>query len=269
MCVREIARQVSHIRCWPHAIKTTAVAALLVIGLGLRPADADEKPAELKLTLIASKSQIVSKVGPYDDKRRWAIYAALNKEYLKLWDRGTGKRLVQARTRSVPRHPYLWIEDRNRDGIGDFYAYYPKKSGGNTQEFGAFFDLADDGTPDWLVFYGGTLLGEGGAFNIVYWNHHVIDRNNDGRFDTIVLDCVDKDGDGKIEPGRTAWFYDTNFDGRIDSAQHIENGKATKVPVVKGVFDSRVPLQTFKRMRPGAPFGKLFDSIARDIAGLL
>ena len=129
--------------------------------------------------------------------------------------------------------------------------------------------MAGDGSPDWLVFYGGSIVGEGGAFNITYWNHHAIDRNNDGKFDTLVIDCVDMNGNGKIEPGRTAWFYDANFDGRFDSAQHIMNGKATKIPLQNGRFASKSPLRSFQNIRPGAPFGTLFDKIARDIANLL
>ena len=79
----------------------------------------------------------------------------------------------------------------------------------------------------------------------------------------------DQNGDGKIEPGRTAWFYDANFDGRFDSAQHITKGKASKIPVKNGRFDSRSPLTTFQNIRSGMSFGKLFDKIAKDISGLL
>jgi hypothetical protein len=249
-------------------IQTATLVVALVLGAAAGDAVADDAK-DARVIQVASKSRIVSRFGPYDDKRRWQIYTALNKEYLKLWDRGSGKVLATGRTRTFPGFPFLQIEDRNRDGIGDFYVYYPNQSGGLTREFGAFFDLANDGSPDWLVFNGGTLLGEGGAFNIVYWSHHVIDRNNDGKFDTLVIDCVDMDGDVKIEPGRTAWFYDANFDGRFDSAQHIEKGKATRIPVKNGRFDSRSPLQTFQRVRSGAPFETLFDDIARDISGLL
>lgn len=250
-------------------IPTAFAAAAFMLGLGCDWAIAEGTAAKTGLGIVSSKSRISSRLGPYEDKRRWQLYSALNKEYLKLWDRGGGKVLATQRTRTFPGFPYLQIEDRDRDGAGDFYAYYAKKSGGQTQEFGAFFDLAGDGTPDWLVFYGGNLLGEGGAFNIVYWNHHVIDRNNDGKFDTLVLDCVDMDGDGKIEPGRTAWFYDANFDGKFDSAQHIEKGKATQIPFKNGRFDAGIPLKTFQKLRAGSPFGKLFDNIAEDIASAL
>ena len=251
-----------------HTLSATALAAALVICLAPLDANAQTQDADTAWILASAKPRIVSQVGPYDDKRRAQIYNALNKEYLKLWDRGTGRIVATARSKTFRGFPYLKIEDRNRDGIGDFYAYYPKQSGGQTQEFGAFFDLANDGTPDWLVFYGGSLLGEGGAFNIVYWNHHAIDRNNDGKFDTLVLDCVDMNGNGKIEPGRTAWFYDANFDGKIDSGQHVEKGKATKMPVKGGRLVSGTPLKTFQKIRIGSDFGGLFNSIGQDIASL-
>lgn len=244
---------------------TPFLAAALLLYAGSISA---ETSGESRWVYLASKSRIASRVGPYEDKRRWQIYTALNKEYLKLWDRGAGRVVATAQTRTFPGFKYLKIEDRNRDGFGDFYAYYPKSSGGRTQEFGAFFDLAGDGSPDWLVFYGGSFLGEGGAFKIVYWNHHSIDRNNDGKFDTIVIDCIDMDNDGKIEPGRTAWFYDANFDGKIDSAQHIERGKANKIPLRNGRFASKSPLKTFQNLRVGSPIGKLFDNIGRDIASV-
>lgn len=119
------------------------------------------------------------------------------------------------------------------------------------------------------MFYGGSYVGEKGGFSIVFWKYHVIDRNNDGRFDTIVLDCVDMNGNGKIEPGVTAWFFDGNFDGRIDTVQHIVGGKASAVPVSSGRFQSHVPLRGYQKMRPGAPFGKLFDQIARDLVAAM
>lgn len=261
----DLSRRIGGLCRVSSVLSILVLAGALVLGAGGKSMVFAEAAEGAVVARLSSKSR----VGPYDDKRRWKIYTTLNKEYLRLWDRGAGKVVATGQTRTFPKFKYLKIEDRNRDGSGDFYAYYPKSSGGQTQEFGAFFDLASDGSPDWLVFYGGSLLGEGGAFNIVYWNHHAIDRNNDGKFDTIVIDCVDMDGDGKIEPGRTAWFYDTNFDGKIDSAQHITKGKVTKIPVRNGRFDSRSPLKTFQAMRVGQPVGKLFDAIARDIAGLM
>lgn len=263
-----VVRSIAGFHLWLNVSAPVVVAALLLCA-GSGTAIGAETSGEMRLVYVSSKSQIASRIGPYEDKRRWQIYTAINKEYLQLWDRGSGKLVATAQTRTFPGFKYLKIEDRNRDGLGDFYAYYPKSSGGPTQEFGAFFDLAGDGSPDWLVFYGGSILGEGGAFNLVYWNHHIIDRNNDGKFDTIVIDCVDMDGDGKIEPGRTAWFYDSNFDGKIDSAQHIEKGRASAIPQRNGRFDARSPLKTFQAMRVGSPIGKLFDMIGRDISSVL
>ncbi|MDU8943388.1 hypothetical protein [Ovoidimarina sediminis] len=238
-----------------------AFVAVLSACLGLLPAT----PADADITLASKTPRIVAKVGPYDDRRRSRIHTALNAEYLRLWEMGLRTPVARAKTKTFKGYPYLNVEDRNRDGTADFYSYTPKAAGGHTLEFGAFFDLAGDGTPDWIVFNGGSALGEGGAFKIVYWSHHAIDRNNDGRFDTLVVDCVDLDGNGRIDPGVSAWFYDANFDGKFDAAEHIVKGKVTRIAVKNRRIDAKTAMKTFQEIRIGSPFGTLFDEIARDI----
>lgn len=249
-------------------ISIAVSAGILITAMGTGDVGASEA-GKAELLLASSKSRIVTRLGPYKDARRWQIYTALNKEYLRLWGSKTRKILSTTRTSTFRGFSYLHIEDRNGDGIGDSYIYTPEQDGGQTQEFGAFFDLANDGTPDWLVFNGGVWIAEGEALKITYWSHHAIDRNNDGKFDTLVLDCVDMDGDKKIVPGQTAWIYDANFDGKFDSAQHIYKGKVTKVQVVNGHFDLKIPQNAFQKLRVGSPFEIIFDIIGKDIAASL
>lgn len=242
------------------------ICGLAVLSLGAGDAASQDAPGQLIKVAAKTKSRTAARVAPYDDKRRVQIYSTLNKEYLKLWDRGSGRVVATARTRTFNRFPHLRLEDRDGDGVADFYAYYPSSSGGQTMEFGAFFDIAGDGTPDWLVFYGGSIMAE--RKRMAWWNHHAIDRNNDGKFDTLVVDRIDMNGNGLIEPGTSVWIYDANFDGRIDLAEHVVKGKATRIQAVNGKFDTRM-LSKNRTIRVGEPFGKMFDKIARDIAGAL
>ena len=113
------------------------------------------------------------------DRQLLATYSRMNDRYLALWTRGGGTRTASAHTRTIMGFPHLVLEARGRGAKPDFYVYLPSPDGGQTQEFGAFFDRNGDGRIDWLVFNGGTLLAAGPT--IAWWTHHVIDRNGDGR----------------------------------------------------------------------------------------
>ncbi|MCA0930082.1 hypothetical protein [Ruegeria profundi] len=204
---------------------------------------------------------MASKVGPYSDKRRWQIYKKLDKEFSRLWDKPANPVAATANTRTFGGFPYLLLEDRDRDGVADFYAYLQNKSNQDTQEFGAFWDLAGDGTPDWLVFYGGLSIAEG--TKMAFWHRHLIDRNNDGAFDTLVVNNIDQDGNGMIEQGKTVWLYDANFDGRVDAAEHIIRGKVTTLKAENGRFDTKNPFSD--PVPVGERFPIIFDQIASDI----
>ena len=183
-----------------------------------------------------------------------------------MWDRGGGAVMAMAKTRTFNGFPFLQLEDRAKDGIADFYVYYPSRGGGNTQEFGAFFDLAGNGTPDWIVFYGGSLFAEG--HKLAWWNHHAMDRNNDFKFDTLVIDRIDMNDNGLIEKDAAVWIFDANFDGRIDMAEHVINGNVERIKPSNGRIDTKM-LSRNRMLRMGEPFGTLFDKIARDISGAL
>jgi hypothetical protein len=131
------------------ALARTLSAVVLSLTLAPGSTSAFESVNGPSPILAASQSRIAARLGPYTDARRWQIYTALDKEFQRLWDRGPGPLVARARTTTFRGFPDLRIEDRNRDGKGDFYGYHPA-SGGDTQEFGAFFDLANDGSPDWL-----------------------------------------------------------------------------------------------------------------------
>ena len=200
------------------------------------------------------------------DRQLLATYSRMNDRYLALWTRGGGTRTASAHTRTIMGFPHLVLEARGRGAKPDFYVYLPSPDGGQTQEFGAFFDRNGDGRIDWLVFNGGTLLAAGPT--IAWWTHHVIDRNGDGRFDVFVVDAVDRNGDGLIEPGSTAWLYDDDFDGRLDRGAVVADGRATPMAETGGRLD-------WKRMsglpmpKVGEPFLDLFNVIAGDIETLL
>ncbi|WP_171236754.1 hypothetical protein [Ruegeria sp. HKCCA6837] len=225
----------------------------------------DALSAEYRSNLIFvsenKKSRVASKIGPYSDKRRWQIYKKLDKEFNRLWDKRANPFAASVNTRTFRGFPYLLLEDRDRDGVADSYAYLKGKGNQDTQEFGAFWDLAGDGTLDWLVFYGGVTIAEGAKMS--FWHRHLIDRNNDGKFDTLVVNNVDQDGNGMIEQGKTVWLYDANFDGRIDAAEHIVGGKVSKLQAENGRFDTKDPFSD--TVRVGERFPTVFDQIASDI----
>ena len=200
------------------------------------------------------------------DADLWRSYTQMSAAYEKLWNRRSGREVARGRTDTIMGFPYLVLEARAARSKPDFYAYYPRTDGGDTMEFGAFFDRGGDARIDWLVFYGGTALAEGMQFT--WWSHHAIDTNHDGQFDVFVVDAVDRDGDSLIEPGITAWLFDDDFDGRLDRGAFMQNGRSTPMRVTGGRLEWK-RLTGGPNPKLGDPFLVFFDAIADDIEGLL
>jgi hypothetical protein len=73
---------------------------------------------------------------------------------------------------------------------------------------------------------------------------------------------------GFVEKGAAVWIFDANFDGRIDMAEHVINGKVKRIKPSNGRIDTKM-LSRNRMLRMGEPFDTLFDKIARDISGAL
>ncbi len=203
----------------------------------------------------------------YSEPARLLAYATIQAAYESLWDGYTGASPVAEGP--TPRG-YLQLEDRDGDGGVDFYAYLPEPGIDETQDFGAIFDLDRDGRPDWIVFYGGVFPAADQT--VLWWSHHAIDRNRDGRADVYVTDLVDHDGDGLMDLGRTAWIYDDDFDGRIDRAEHLTADGAVALKVENGAYASGHILWPLvdQSPRPGGEMPTaLLDTIGNDAMDLL
>jgi hypothetical protein len=218
--------------------------------------------------LASYKNRKLGEVTPYSDARRWESYVIVSDLADRVW-RGARSSAVIASgtTNTFPGYPHLILEDRDNDGLAEFYAYQRNTTDGATREFGAYFDLSGDGLPDWIVFNGGPLATK--DLKEIYWfTHQAADRDGDGRIDVYIVNAIDMDGDGFPESDATAWVYDDNGDGRVDRAENIVNGIVTPVRPQ----DGRLPVRNIfhqtrdEEPRVGEDIGlTFFEEIQRDI----
>lgn len=201
----------------------------------------------------------------------WRVQTRLEQTFRQLWNGPKpGRPPYRGETQTLPSYPILELEDRDRDGKPDFFAYYQSGGSRRTQEFGSFFDLNGDGRADWIVYYGGTLTTK--AFDFFFWYHHAVDTDGDGRFDPRIYEAIDLDGDSMPEREASAWLFDSDYDGLADKAQHVVKGRADTInPGVDGQLSMGYILETDPSRLPriGAAMPTaLFDWIAADIAQL-
>ncbi|NIP45126.1 MAG: hypothetical protein GWO29_01410 [Gammaproteobacteria bacterium] len=128
----------------------------------------------------------------------------------------------------------LIISDRDRDGTADEFAYLtdPQKQ---VEDFGFMFDLDKNGQFDYIVFNGGPMVSQRPTGKAMYWmNYHWIDSNGDGRIDIVVDNDIDRDSDSLPELGVTAWIYDEDYDGYVDSSEFL--GYTASFPIAGDVW---------------------------------
>lgn len=201
----------------------------------------------------------------------WQAMLRLEEQFQRLWS-GTrpGKPLRKGKTQTLAPFTLLELEDRDRDGRGDFFAYYPENGSRRTQEFGAYFDLNGDRRPDWIVFYGGILPTK--QLDFYTWFHHAIDTDGDGRFDLRIYEAIDLDGDKMPEREASSWLFDADHDGKVDLAQHVVSGRGSGIsPGADGLLPLRYILEDKQSRLPhvGQPMpAQLFDLVAADIVAL-
>lgn len=231
------------------------------------PVGARDKPSAADLAACAAAEQRQELVGPC-----WRALARVEDTFRRLWTKKPPQEpFRKGTTETLAPYTALELEDRDRDGRGDFFAYYPGGGSRRTQEFGAYFDLSGDGRPDWIVYYGGILPTKGFA-SFFIWNHLAIDTNGDGHFDVRVWEGIDMDGDGFSEEHASAWLFDTDHDGLADRAEHIVSGKVSEITPENGAFPLRYVLlpEPAKQPRIGEAMPTArFDQIAKDISILL
>ncbi|WP_338466244.1 VCBS repeat-containing protein [Novosphingobium sp. ZN18A2] len=240
----------------------TMVAATAAYGSTVTPTQETVNQGGEGLERAGYVERTVSEIGPYSSEHRLQIYGAINDLFDRLWLKPEGKKVLRKAVRSNLDGMEFQLEDRDADGKADFYVYYRPNRYKQSQDFGAFFDLNGDGRPDWIVFYGGSLVTRDKS--VLWWHQHGVDTNGDGRFDLWIIGAIDMDGDGYPDKGATAWVQDVDHDGRIDRAEHIVDGKVIPIKP-KG---KRLPLRcvmSFAQARIGESIIDLFDKISRDI----
>lgn len=216
------------------------------------------------------KDRRLADVEPANPKERWNSYRAVSEVFDRLWLKPLSRTPLQhGEYATFKSFPLLRLEDRDGDGRAEFYAYLPPDHSDRTQEFGAFFDLNGDRRADWIVFYGGVLITK--EMKPFYWHHHGIDTNGDGQFDVRIYTAIDMDGDGFPDEKATAWVYDTDHDGLVDSADHIVGGRVSAIADDDGILILRYLLSPDRTAQPRvgqAMPTQLFSLIAGDIDDL-
>jgi hypothetical protein len=199
----------------------------------LRPstkaAKEEKRRPSIKLNGLSGYSQ-------YDQNKRLQIYESIKKKVDTLHRSKYSKDLYFIKTKSFKGFPNLVLIDRNNDGIADEYQYKSSKANEKTQEFGYMFDLNRDGKADYILFNLGPLFSSKGGFHIEFVYYVNIDSNYDGRIDIVVFPDVDRDSDGMIDPNVYAWFYDTNYNGKVNKAEYLGKGLTEIIKVAGGKF---------------------------------
>lgn len=247
-----------------------ALNGMLFAGsVSILTADPEDVVAQ-ETKLSRDKERVLSRVDLTDWRTRWRSYRAVSEIFDRLWLEPHSTSVLAERERATFKaFPLLRLEDRDGDGAAEFFSYLPPDSSGRTQEFGAFFDLDKDDRTDWIVFYGGVLFTKN--MQPFYWHHHSIDTNGDGQFDERIYAAIDLDGDGFPENGTVAWLRDVDHDGKVDSATHVVDGRASNLEAQDGSLNLRYLLnpELSEQPRIGGPMPTdLFELIARDIDDL-
>jgi hypothetical protein len=168
--------------------------------------------------LARSPSMPDAELPPFRFEQRLAVYRAADDAAWALWHasaRSTREREVRRDGRTMR----LVVECRDGDGQPEEWVMLPPGQE-DGPDFGFAFDLDRDGRIDYVVFNGGPLLDR--EFRSLSWmNYHWIDTNADGRVDVVVYNDVDRDRDGFLESGWTAWVYDRDLDGVLDAAEYL------------------------------------------------
>lgn len=200
----------------------------------------------------------VAALGPFAMDKRQIFWAVLNDAANRLWHSSSSVELKKEKVARSKEFPVLILLDRDEDGRADEFAYVPDKGthlpcheffvtgivtaryGLESMDFGFIFDLNQDGKIDYVVFNGGPeykkthlnkeemkasltdwFEGSQSSGLIIWDNFHLIDSNGDGKFDILVYNAVDPNGDGVPDEGMTAWVYDSDFDGVADRGEYL------------------------------------------------
>ena len=176
-------------------------------------------PSHDTVVLKEYGDRIKSGIPPIDSENRLYVYETMDYWAHILRTSKVMKELKTRKTNTFPDHPYLTIFDSDQNGQPDQFTYEEKK-GKPSEEFGFIFDLNKDGVMDYVVFNGGPLITKDLA-RLMWMNRHFIDSDFDGKLDIMVFNDIDLNGDHELDTGVTAWIYDPDFDGGIDSAEYL------------------------------------------------
>jgi hypothetical protein len=198
-----------------------AILALFLAAVDWPPTPSPPPPGAPggETTVSAYKQRRLDEISPFVFANRYKTYEAIDQIANMLWHSHTIQRIVERRTNTFPQFPILLLYDRDGDSKPEEFSYEPE-GGGESQEFGFFFDLNRDGKADYVVFNGGPMFTKD-LKQMIWMNYHGIDTNYDGKVDVQVLNAIDLNGDTFPEPGATTWFYDRDFDGRMDDGEYL------------------------------------------------
>ncbi len=190
------------------------------------------------------KRQAIASVAANGFEHRESTKKELDKVYSIYWNSPKLNKIHQNKTMNTGEFfklvPIFTLIDRDGDGKADQFSYSKTKQDKDSKEFGFIYDLNKDGKIDYLVFYGGSVMTK--ELKLHWFNYHFIDSNFDNKFDIYVNNgAIDLNNDGLIDDKNiSAWVYDRDFDGKIDSAEYL----GTKTPLPIPVIDNTVLLKT-------------------------
>lgn len=199
------------------------------------PGDAQEFTP---LNLLALREQATLKrLSTYEAKHRLAYYETMNRLVNRLRTSSTLVKIKTIRSTAFGSgYPRLLFFDRDGDGLPDEWQYL-SKNGNDNQEFGFIFDTNGDGHADYIVFNGGIDMSfANNSFKFIWWNIHLIDTNHDGHFDVMVVNDISLHKPHVVDNGVSAWLYDSNHDGKIDTAEYLGPGIKKPLARVHGKF---------------------------------
>jgi hypothetical protein len=166
------------------------------------------------------KDMLLAEIGPFVFERRAYILESIDELCRILRSFPDPEIVATLETETIGDSPVLDLIDRDGDSKADSYVYSAEGGGGSgSQHFGFIFDLNDDGIYDYVVFSQGIQFAK--PLKMITTFYHMIDSNYDDRIDIYVRPDTDLNNDGAVEEGVFSWLYDEDFDGSIDSGEHL------------------------------------------------
>jgi len=116
--------------------------------------------------------------------------------------------------------------DLDKDGVPDQFVLQSLEEVTYNNEFGFIYDLNNDSTMDYIIYYGGNIISKDNQ--LYYYFYHWIDTNYDGDIDALAYNIVIYPNNSKPDPNKILWIMDIDKNGKPDFVDYVSTQNKKK-----------------------------------------